>query len=149
MNSDNYINKLQQTIIRLTVERDVSIKHIQELEQENEKLKKKLLFYENPHTPPSANRLQKIQKTPNDNKEPKKRGAPKGHRGATRPTPEPDEVKDVVAQQCENCGSFDLEKLDNFEKSVIEDISLPQKIKVTQFNRWEVRCQHCGHQVKA
>lgn len=146
MNSNKYINELEQTIKRLTTERDSSIKHIQELEQENEKLKKKLLFYENPHTPSSLKRLQNTKKTPNDNNESKKRGAPKGHRGATRPTPEPDEVKDVVAHQCENCGSPDLEKLDNFEKSVIEDIPPPQKIKVTQFNRWEVRCQHCGHQ---
>jgi len=146
LNSNKYINKLEQTITQLTAERESSIKHIQELEQENEKLKKKLLFYENPHTPPSAQRLQKIKKIPNDNNESKKRGAPKGHRGATRPTPQPDEVKDVVAHQCENCGSSDLEILDKFEKSVIEDIPPPQKIKVTQFNRWGVRCQHCGHQ---
>ena len=72
MNSNKYINKLEQTITQLTAERESSIKHIQELEQENEKLKKKLLFYENPHTPPSAQRLQKIKKIPNDNNEPKK-----------------------------------------------------------------------------
>ena len=36
--------------------------------------------------------------------------------------------------------------LENFKKSVIEDIPPLQKIKVTQFNQWEVKCRNCGHQ---
>ena len=41
--------------------------------------------------------------------EPKKRGAPKGHPGATRPKPEHiDEYKDVYAERCGRCGSENI-----------------------------------------
>jgi transposase len=36
--------------------------------------------------------------------------------------------------------------LEKCEISIIEDISPPQKIKTTQYNRWEVKCRDCGHQ---
>ncbi|MDP2765866.1 MAG: IS66 family transposase [Candidatus Methanoperedens sp.] len=154
MTTKDYIEQLEQTIIQLTAERDTAIQRIQELERkngelekENEELKKKLLFYDNPHTPPSARSLQNTKKTtPEITFPPKKRGAPFGHRGATRPTKEPDEIVDVVASECENCGSSRIEKLENCEKSVIEDLPPPQKIKVTQYNRWGVKCHDCGHQ---
>jgi transposase len=35
--------------------------------------------------------------------------------------------------------------LDNFEKTVIEDMLPPQEIKVTQYERRKVECQQCGH----
>jgi hypothetical protein len=147
LTTKDYIKQLEQTIIQLTAERDTAIQRIQELERkngelekENEELKKKLLFYDNPHTPPSARSLQNTKKTTTENTfPPKKRGAPFGHRGATRPAKEPDEIVDVVASECENCGSSRIEKLENCEKSVIEDLPPPQKIKVTQYNRWEVK----------
>jgi len=53
------------------------------------------------------------------NPPPKKRGAPKGHRDATRPTPVPDDTKEVTAKICEQCGSPDLEALDSVKKNVI------------------------------
>jgi septal ring factor EnvC (AmiA/AmiB activator) len=73
---------------------------IAELERENAELKKqnveltkiikdlkaKLAKYENPHTPSSAQRYKKKSESKNSSK---RRGAPNGHRGATRPTPEP------------------------------------------------------------
>ncbi len=58
----------------------------------------------------------------------------------------PDEVIEVTAIRCENCGVSNLENLENVKKSVIEDIPPPQKITVTQFNRGEVRCLDCDHQ---
>jgi len=36
-----------------------------------------------------------------------------------------------------------IEELENFKKSVIWDNPPPQKIKVTQFNQWEVKCRNC------
>ena len=147
MISQDYIKHLEENIVQLIAEKTLAIERIQELEQENETLRKKLRFYENPHTPPSARKLQKTKKPPpQKNGTPKKRGAPLGHKGATRPIKEPDEVKDVVSDLCENCGSLKIEKLENCEKIVIEDIPPPQKIKVIQFNRWEVKCLDCGHQ---
>ena len=57
-------------------------------------LKKELVKYENPHTPSSAKRFKKKPKHKDGQK---KRGAPKGHKGATRPTPKPDEYVGVFA----------------------------------------------------
>jgi len=142
-----YIRQLEETILQLTAERDAANLQIQELEKKVEKLEKKLRFYENPHTPPSSRSLQNTKRdTAEITSSPKKRGAPNGHRGATRPAKEPDEIIDVVASECENCGSSRIEKLDNCEQSVIEDLPPPQKIKVTQYNRWGVKCRDCGHQ---
>lgn len=140
MTSQDYIRQLEETL-----------KRNQELEKENEKLKieveelkKKLLFYENPHTPPSA---KKADKTSTENiPVPKKRGAPNGHKGATRPAKEPDEIIDVIADHCEKCGGSNIEKQEKCETSVIEDLPPPQKIKTTHYNRWGVKCKDCGHQ---
>ncbi len=133
--------------MQLTTEREAKLQRIHDLEKENEELKKRLLFYENPHTPPSVGKLQKAKTTSTETIAiPKKRGAPNGHRGATRTTKEPDEIIDVIAEQCEKCGSSKIEKQEKFEKSVIEDLPPPQKIKITQYNRWEVKCLDCGHE---
>jgi hypothetical protein len=113
----DYIRQLDDTLIQLTAEKNASLQRIldleieteklkkekEQLEKENEELKNKLLFYENPNTPPSARKLEKADKTSTDNiSVPKKRGAPNGHKGATRPTKEPDEIIDVISDHCEN-----------------------------------------------
>lgn len=118
---------------------------IREQKQEIDKLRNKLLFYENPHTPPSVTTLKETDTELNIDPPFKKRGAPKGHRGATRPTPVPDYTKDVIATNCEKCGSPNLKVLDSFEKTVIEDMLPPQKIKTIQYNRWKVECLQCGY----
>lgn len=144
MKTHDYIKQLEETVILLAIERDLATERAQEIEKKYLELKKKLAFYEGPHTPPSIETLKKKKK--NEKKHMlKKRGAPKGHRGATRPTPVPDEVIEVTATQCEKCGRSNLELLEGIEKSVTEDIPPPQKIKVTQFNRREVRCLDCDH----
>ena len=107
-------------------------------------------FYENPHTPPSVTTLKTTDKKSKDQKSnvnstPKKRGAPKGHRGATRPTPVPDETEELIADHCEKCGSTNLKVLDSVKKTVIEDMLPSQEIKTTQYNRWKVKCLQCGH----
>ena len=106
--------------------------------QENDKLRNKLHFYENPHTPPSVTTLKKNDAESKIDSTPKKRGAPKGHRGATRPTPIPDETKDIIAEHCEKCGSPNLKVLDSVEKTVIEEMLPPKEIKTTQYDRWKV-----------
>ena len=105
-------------------------KEIENLKKENEDLKKRLLYYENPNTPPSARQLQKAGKKPETIF--KKRGAPNGHKGATRPTKEPDDTKEVIADHCEKCKSPNIVKLEKCEISIIEDIPPPQKIKTTE-----------------
>lgn len=73
-----------------------------------------------------------------------KKGAPKGHKGSTRQTPEPDEIIDIKADFCEDCNSSDLE-IEDMESITIEDIPPPPKIKVTQYNVHSYKCRKCGH----
>jgi transposase len=154
---DDYIRKLEESLLRiqdLEKENESLKKHKEaleklkeQLEKENENLKNRLLFYENPNTPPSARKTQKEEKTSTENiPVPKKRGAPNVHRGATRHTKEPDEIKEVIADHCEKCNSSNIEKQDKCESVVIEDLPPSQKIKTTQYNRWEVKCKDCDHQ---
>lgn len=110
-----------------------------------EELKAKLAKYENPHTPSSAQRYKKNSESKNSSR---RRGAPKGHRGATRPTPEPDRVVEVTADQCDQCGSTNLEEC-GVEKQVIEEIPPPPKIEVIQFNRHKYKCQDCEQEFTA
>ncbi len=90
MNED-YIHQLESAIELLTNENT-------KLKEEVKALRKRLLLYENPHTPPS---LQPFRpKTVNP---PGKRGAPIGHKGATRVHGEPDEIIHVSVEKCPEC----------------------------------------------
>jgi len=89
--------------------------------------------------------LKKAEEKSTVNPTPKKRGAPKGHRGATRPTPVPDKIEEVIADHCEKCGSPNLKVLDSVEKTVIEGMLPPQEIKIIQYDRKKVECLQCGH----
>jgi len=140
---DDYFKQLEEKILR---NKELE-KENEELKKENEDLKKRLLYYENPNTPPSTRQIEKTGKTQTENiPVPKKRGAPIGHKGATRPTKEPSETKEVIADHCENCNSPNIEKLGTCESSVIEDMPPPQKITRKRYNRWKVKCRDCGHQ---
>jgi len=143
-----YIKQLEEAIVQVIAERDSALMRIREVEQENEQLKRRLRLHENPHTPSSAKRFptKKKKKRAEETSSPKKRGAPIGHRGATRPRPKPDKTVAVVAPTCEKCGGSHLEKLETHETSIIEDLPPPQKIKVTQYDRHNVRCLDCGHE---
>jgi hypothetical protein len=149
LKSQDYIRQLEETLKRnqeLEKENQELLSKTELLEKENEDLKKRLLFYENPNTPPSARQLKKADGKPENIPIPKKRGAPNGHKGATRLRKEPDEIIDVIADHCEKCGGSNIEKMDKCDTSVIEDMPPPQKIKTIQYNRWEVKCKDCGHQ---
>ena len=128
---------------------------IQDLEKENQELKKKidilekkLVYYENPHTPPSARKLSEgTVQDKEKSDEMGKRGAPKGHKGSTRLKPEPDEIIDVTADKCEKCGSKNIQPLKEVHKNTVEDfVPTEKKIKATQFNRHRVKCMDCGHE---
>ena len=138
MKPNTLIKELERKIVSL-IEENI------ELKMENKKLNNKLAFYENPHTPSSARKLPK--KTDEKKPEKKKRGAPKGHKGATRPKPEPDITIDVKADQCENCGGHNIVDLENIKQRIIEDIlSSVQTIQSTQFNQYTFKCKDCGHE---
>ena len=124
-----------------------AIQIIKQLQQENRELKetitkleKKLCVYENPHTPSSQRRFKGGSK---GNSPHGKRGAPKGHRGATRKTPKPDEVVSVTSDTCPFCGCNPGEPRE-VETAIIEELPPPSKIKVTQYMFHRYECQHCG-----
>jgi len=73
-----------------------------------------------------------------------KRGAPKGHRGATRPVPDQVDREEVFAppQVCE-CGCEHISPLDDFDVRYIEDIPPVSKI-VTREIYLRGRCEGCG-----
>ncbi|MDP3104610.1 MAG: transposase, partial [Candidatus Methanoperedens sp.] len=143
MTHDDYFKQLEHTILR----NQELEKENEGLKKENEDLKKRLLYYENSNTPPSARQLEKAVKPSTENIPiPKKRGAPIGHKGATRPTKEPEKTEEVIADHCEKCNSPNIEKLDTSETSIIEDMPPPQKITRIRYIRRKVKCRDCGHQ---
>jgi len=120
--------------------------YIRYLEQKIQELERRLKAYENPHTPPSQQRFK--ENTNNAANPPRKRGAPPGHRGATRNVPEPDEIIPVTIDQCPRCGSY-LGQAIGFESRTIEELPLPQKIKVTQYHLHKYVCPGCGNTITA
>lgn len=139
------IKELEEIVAELKKDNEAKATIITEQSKQIEELKAKLAKYENPHTPSSAQRYKKNSESKNSSK---RRGAPNGHRGATRPTPEPDRVVEVTADQCDLCGSTNLEEC-GVEKQVIEEIPPPPKIEVIQFNRHKYKCQDCEREFTA
>ena len=135
----SYIEQLGERVIQL-------IKENERLKKENEALRNRLRFYENPNTPPSQPTLKKRVK---DERIEKKRGAPPGHRGATRKRREPEEVIHLSTEECPYCHHHGLGKPIRTETKIIEDMPPPKKIKVTQFDMDVYRCPNCGAEVKA
>jgi transposase len=112
----------------------------QELKEKITKLENKLHTYENPHVPPSQRRFRGgFRGITNHHKH----GAPRGHKGATRKTPEIDEVVSVTSDNCPFCGKKPGESKE-VETVVIEELPPPRKSKVTQYEFHTYECQHCG-----
>jgi hypothetical protein len=130
------LKEQEEIIAKLSKDNEEKAAIITEQSKLIEELKAKLAKYENPHTPSSA---QRYKKKPESKNASKKRGAPNGHRGATRPTPEPDREVEVTTGQCDLCGSANLEEC-GVEKQVIEELTPPPKIEVIQFNRHKYKC---------
>ena len=115
-------------------------KENKELKDEIDKLEKKLRVYQNPHTPSSKQRFKKNSGKSSSNK---RRGAPKGHRGATRKVPKPDEIIPVPTDHCPNCGCNPGESK-SIETVTTEELPPPQKIKITQYELYTYECPNCG-----
>lgn len=114
---------------------------IKVLKEKNKKLQNRLRMYENPHTPPSKKRFNKGGNRGNSSSG--KRGAPKGHRGASRKTPQPDEIIPVTADCCPDCGCM-LDEPEHVETTTIEELPPPQKIRVKQYTFHTYTCPGCG-----
>ena len=136
-----------------TLSKDEIIKKYLELEKENEKLKKakealekELRKYKNPNTPSSAYPFLKSCVKPSARS--RRRGAPKGHPGTTRPWPVPHEKRLIRGKKCPNCHSKDVEVVDQRHQQVEEmppDIR-PQIVNVV---RDVCTCNKCGLKFQA
>jgi transposase len=115
------------------------------LKEENKELKQILTLFHNPHTPPSKQRLKRINKAETLDETPKKIGAPKGHKGATRNTPKPTKTeKHPISKKCPWCGGKIIKLLGEFLERIIEEIPKPQKAEVTK-HLFEIGfCKKCG-----
>lgn len=105
-------------------------------------LEARLAKYENAHTPPSQQDKKKTETRSNSP------GRPKGHKGNTRPTPEPESTKDVTADECSHCHSLLGEPV-KVESRIIEEIPEPKPVRVTEFRVAHYECPSCGKHVVA
>ncbi|MCG2718325.1 MAG: hypothetical protein L6408_05765, partial [Nanoarchaeota archaeon] len=112
-----------------------------ELYKENEKLKKKLRRYENPHTPPSKevrkNRCNFVSKTGLGV------GKKIGYKGATRKLGEPTNFINCFDNVCSQCGKHNKPK--KIKEKIYEEIPDPQPIKIikAKWGYYECKCGHC------
>jgi len=124
----------------------------QALRQENDVLRKKLgelfqrPFARNTATheeEPAENPDQSIQTLTETGR--KKRGAPAGHRGATRKKPEgqPDRTVFVLPEQCPQCRSHNISPCHDTEEHTQEDIVIVRPV-LTRFVKQRGYCRDCG-----
>jgi transposase len=118
------------------------LERIAELEKRNAELEARLARYENAHTPPSLR--EKKQAKPGSNPP----GRPRGYKGSTRPTPEPERVVEVMERECPHCHSLLGEPV-KLESRIIEEIPMPRPISVTEFRLAHYDCPSCGEHVVA
>lgn len=115
------------------------------LEARVEELERRLLAYENAHTPPSK---QNGRYPKREKKDGARRGAPVGHKGMTRDVPEPTESKELHLDVCPDCHNI-LGKPKSIEKRIIEELPNPQPLRVIEFFVPHYHCSHCNKEVVA
>ncbi len=109
-----------------------------------DELERRLLAYENAHTPPSKQRHYPVRERDGD----VKRGAPVGHRGVTREVPVPTESKELHLDVCPDCHNV-LGGPKRVERRVIEELPDPQPLRVIEFFVPHYHCEHCDKDVVA
>lgn len=79
---------------------------------------------------------------------PRKRGAPKGHRGRSRPIPDKVDFTEIIPppEHCD-CGCEDIEPVDVYDSRYTEDIPPVSRI-VTERKCQRGRCRRCGKQLR-
>ncbi len=112
-------------------------KENKELIKKCEELEKRLRVYENPHIPSSKHVIREVKIKP----PPKKRGAPNGHKGATRKKPEPNSIVELKPKSCPNCDKCDFEIVRERKKTV-ENIKVVKY--TTEFHFYDCHCNKCN-----
>jgi len=116
---------------------------------------KRLQYYENPNSPPSANSLlwRKLKKEKREQKkkddgdcEPKKHGRKKGHKGVSHSF-KPAETIEHTLQRCTGCGSSEISFFHHDCRPII-DIPEPEPYTVKLHKIGIYNCNKCGLQVR-
>ena len=103
-------------------------------------LEKRLLAYENAHTPSSLSRRKREPRERTGNL----RGAPVGHEGTTRSTPEPNIVVDAKpVEKCRSCNAK-LGKPTSILERILTDLPSIAPLIVTLFRLPVHVCKKCG-----
>jgi len=110
------------------------------LKKEKEALEKELRKYKNPNTPPSAHPFLKPLARP---ARWRRRGAPKGHPGTTRPWLKAHEERHIRAEICPDCLSTDVGVVGERHQQVEE---MPPDIRpqIVDVVRDVCQCKKCG-----
>lgn len=103
-------------------------------------LERRLLAYENAHTPSSLSRRKREPREKTGNP----LGAPKGHEGTTRPVPEPNRIVEAKpAKRCAGCNAK-LGKPTSFLERIITDLPEILPLLITLFRLPVQICKKCG-----
>ena len=113
------------------------------LEKENKELRRRLLAYENPHTPPSKSKTKPPRKESSG-----KLGAPLGHPKYERKEPEPTGSVEYIEDTCPDCNTK-LGKPTKTERIIEEEIPEPQPIEVIEHLVNHYECPECKKHIVA
>jgi transposase len=120
------------------------LEKIKELEARIVELERRLMLYENPHTPPSRT----IGKYPPKKSSSGKPGQKKGHKGVTRLQPKPSEHFEAKMKLCPDCGKH-LGKPVRVERKIVEEIPEPMPVKVIEYLYYYYHCENCNKEFTA
>ena len=129
--SKSSFNRMNEFLIQLSgthkeKSRDEILKDMAELMYENEKLKKKLRRYENPHTPSSKD--ERKSRTNFVSITGLSIGKKTGYRGATRKQIEPTDFINSFDGTCSQCGKHNTPH--KIKSKIYEEIPDPQPVKI-------------------
>ncbi|MFQ5825662.1 MAG: IS66 family transposase [bacterium] len=117
------------------------IRDMYEIHKENQRLKKKLRKYENPHTPPSKD--ERKSRTNFVSKTGLPVGKKTGYKGRTREKKKPTHFINLFQGICSKCGKHNKPK-EIREKTYEETPELqPIKVVKTKWGYYECGCGHC------
>ena len=123
---------------------------VRELKKENDFLKarvgeleRRLVFYENPHTPPSKSRKKPPRKESSG-----KLGAPIGHPKYERKEPEPTGSVEYIEDTCPHCCA-ELNEPFKTERIIEEEIPEPQPVEVVEHLVNHYKCPKCHKHIVA
>ena len=145
---DRTINDLKGTITQLYAIITSLYALVTSLNTTNTDLSKHLLYYENPHSPPSQNSIPTRQKKASLRKANlksgyKKPGRKKGHIGISHHRKSTNTVRKTPSS-CHKCGSDRLHTTGRISSKQITDIPYIPQVETTTHVIKECKCDKCG-----